>query len=314
MQNRKEIKMQTTNTILELSELINSNDNKRALILLDKLIEFKSQAPTKDSVQSWYTLLKRFKTFYLGHINGNIKSLEDIPFNSFKHGNGKHPFINYSTIPVTNCQGAGECVKYCYSKNSMRFPLAVTSWLQNQILENHYFHLLEISFKNFINQSKYKKALKKNGHINFRLYNDGDFRTKDILVKWMELLRGLPGVKCYGYTKSLHFLKSLSIEGYKFPNNYKTNISLGGKYDGLKDSNLIKRLNIYRGEFISHKLEKTFKTAQGYKKEDYKTIRQSYKNDKIFICPLVCGSCTSVGHACGSDVFQDKKIIIPIHG
>ena len=56
MQNRKEIKMQTTNTILELSELINSNDNKRALILLDKLIEFKSQAPTKDSVQSWYTL------------------------------------------------------------------------------------------------------------------------------------------------------------------------------------------------------------------------------------------------------------------
>ena len=132
--------METTKTILKLSELINNNDSKQALILIDKLIEFKSLATTKDSHQSWYTLLKRFKAFYIDHINGNIKSVDNIPFSVFKHGNGKHPFINYSTIPVTNCPGAGKCVNYCYSKNSMRFPLAVCSWLQNQILENHYFN------------------------------------------------------------------------------------------------------------------------------------------------------------------------------
>ena len=59
--------METTKTILKLSELINNNDSKQALILLDKLIEFKSHATTKDSHQSWYTLLKRFKAlfFYL---------------------------------------------------------------------------------------------------------------------------------------------------------------------------------------------------------------------------------------------------------
>ena len=233
--------METTKTILQISELINSNDNKQALILLDKLIEFKSHATTKDSHQSWFTLLNRFKAFYVDHINGNIKSVENIPFNVFKHGNGKHPFINYSTIPVTNCPGAGNCVNYCYSKNSMRFPLAVCSWLQNQILENHYFNLIEISFNDFINQSKYKKAIENKGFINFRLYNDGDFRTKEILIKWMELLRSYdPSVKCYGYTKSLHFLKALAIEQYNFPSNYLTNISLGGKYDALKDSSLIK--------------------------------------------------------------------------
>ena len=55
--------METTKTILKLSELINNNDSKQALILLDKLIEFKSHATTKDSHQSWYTLLKRFKAF-----------------------------------------------------------------------------------------------------------------------------------------------------------------------------------------------------------------------------------------------------------
>jgi len=307
--------METTKTILQISELINSNDNKQALILLDKLIEFKSHAPTKDSRQSWFTLLKRFKAFYVDHINGNIKSVENIPFNVFKHGNGKHPFINYSTIPVTNCPGAGNCVNYCYSKNSMRFPLAVCSWLQNQILENHYFNLIEISFNNFINQSKYKKAIENKGFINFRLYNDGDFRTKEILIKWMELLRSYdPSVKCYGYTKSLHFLKALAIEQYNFPSNYLTNISLGGKYDALKDSSLIKNLSIYRGEFISHKMDKVFKTSKGYQKQDYKDIKKAYKKDKIFICPLVCNSCSGAGHACGSDVFKDKKIIIPIHG
>ena len=130
----------------------------------------------------------------------------------------------------------------------------------------------------------------------------------------MQLLKQLPAVKCYGYTKSLHFLKSLAISGYEFPDNYLTNISLGGKYDGLKDSTLIKGLSIYRGEFISHKLDKVFKTGKGYKKDDYKTIRKAYPKDKVFICPLICGSCTGVGHACGSDVFKNKKIIIPIHG
>ena len=47
--------METTKTILKISELINSNDNKQALILIDKLIEFKSHAATKDSHQSWFT-------------------------------------------------------------------------------------------------------------------------------------------------------------------------------------------------------------------------------------------------------------------
>ena len=135
--------METTNTVLEISHLINLDDHKKALALLDKLIEFKSQASTRNSGQSWYTLLNKFRGFYIDHINNNINCLDDIPFNIFKHGNGKHPFINYSTIPVTNCPGAGACIKYCYSKNSMRFPLAVTSWLQNQILENNYFHLIE---------------------------------------------------------------------------------------------------------------------------------------------------------------------------
>ena len=300
--------METINTILNISQSIINNDNKKALIKLDELIAFKSTNPKDSSNQSWYTLLTKFRSFYLDHVNSLIDKDYKIPFSIFKHGNGKHPFINYSTIPVTNCPGSAECETFCYSKNSMRFPLAVCSWLQNQILESYYFDIIEKEFDIFVNQPKYKKLNK----IDFRLYNDGDFRTISILKKWMEFLKARKNINCYGYTKSLHFLKTLSIENYKFPNNYKVNISSGGKYDALGESELIKKLNIYRGNFISHKLDKVFKTSKGYSKQDVKNIRNKY-DKKVFICPLVCGSCTKIGHACGSDKFDNMDIIIPIH-
>ena len=43
-----------------------------------------------------------------------------LPYNVFKVGNSKLPFLNFSTLPGSTCPGAGECLNYCYSFKSWR--------------------------------------------------------------------------------------------------------------------------------------------------------------------------------------------------
>ena len=100
--------------------------------------------------------------------------------------------------------------------------------------------------------------------------------------------------------------------GYEFPNNYKFNVSLGGKFDYLKNDKIILKNKCYRGNFISFDLSGQRIKADKTTKEHKKQIRSSFKN-KVFICPAFCNTCTSIGHACGSDKFKNIDIIIPIH-
>ena len=100
--------------------------------------------------------------------------------------------------------------------------------------------------------------------------------------------------------------------GYEFPNNYKFNISSGSKYEYLKNDKTILNNKSYRGNFISFDLNgKRIKTTKRTKEQN-KTIRQAFDN-KVFICPGICNTCTSVGHACGSEKFNNIDIVIPIH-
>ena len=301
------------NEILNISKLLLDGNNSDAMQIVDNLIELKSNDLKASSHQSWFTLLTRFKSFLNDHINGVIDNDYVLPFNVFKVGNKKLPFINYSTIPLTNCVGASECKKYCYSLNSMRFPLASLSWLQNQILETHYFNIIDREFSMIISKAKFKKQLAKQGHIDFRLYNDGDFSTIENMMKWFNLLKKYPSIKCYGYTKSLNLIRTLTLLDYEFPNNYRFNVSNGGKYDNLGQSTIIKENPCYRGNFIAYNLnDKRHKTSHGISKDEIKTIRNDF-DKKVFICPLVCDTCTSKGHACGSDNFKNLDIVIPIH-
>ena len=314
------------NQSIKLSKLILLNKNKKALNLLNEMIEFKSKKPfccsncsgngwkgstgcKMNDPQSWASRLKQFKAFFIAHINGTFDPLNDpLPFAVFKQGNGKLPFINYSTIPVSNCPGAGACKTYCYSLNSMRFPTATCSWLQNQILENHYFNRVALEFKKFISKPKYAQAEK----IDFRLYNDGDFSSKELIIKWMELLKDNKNISAYGYSKSLHLLKELNEEGYKWPKNYLFNISNGGKYDYLKNVEGIRNHPAKRGEFLAVPLGGKVNVLK-ITTEQRRQLKNNFPGEKIFICPGLCGSCTSRGQACGLDTFKDKKIVIPVH-
>ena len=213
------------NEILKLSQEIKDNKLSLAFDRLDKMIVFKSAYPNccsncsghgfkgstgckKDSHQSWNTRLKDFKTFLNDHNKGLINKDYVLPFSVFKSGNAKLKFMNYSTIPVVNCPGAGACAKdgYCYSLKSLMRPNASLSWLQNQILEDNYFFLIEREFKSHINKH-YKKNIKEGSIIDFRLYNDGDFSSLNNMILWFNLLKKYPNVKAYGYSKSLHLIK-----------------------------------------------------------------------------------------------------------
>ena len=80
---------------LVLSKQIKNNHLNQALNTLNDMIVFKSKAPNccsncsghgfkgstgfkRNSSQSWYTLLKRFKHFLLDHINDNIKHQKNL--------------------------------------------------------------------------------------------------------------------------------------------------------------------------------------------------------------------------------------------
>ena len=230
------------------------------------------------------------------YLNKFVKWLENggnLPFNVFKVGNKKLPFLTFSTLPVVNCPGALDCLIYCYSLKGWRYPAVFFGQLQNTLLMND-FSIIQNELKKVLKRSKFRNKTK----IDFRLYVDGDFKNIDDLKKWMTLLKKYPVLNAYGYSKSLQLFKTLNDTGFKFPLNYVLNLSNGGKFDLLKP--ILQKLNFVRGNFTAIK---------GKVSE----IRKQF-NKKIFICPGDCGSCTSIGHACGNnEIFKNMEIVIPIH-
>ena len=216
-----------------------------------------------------------------------------LPFSVFKVGNKKLPFLTFSTLPVVNCPGALDCLAYCYSLKGWRYPATFFGQLQNTLLMND-FSIIERELNRVLNSSKFRDK----SRVDFRLYVDGDFKTIEDIKNWMNLLNNFPVLKAYGYSKSLNLFLELHDNGFKFPENYVLNLSNGGKFDMLKP--ILQKLNFVRGNFTA---------VKGKISE----IRKQFKK-KIFICPGECGSCTSIGHACGNnDIFGDMEIVIPIH-
>lgn len=232
--------------------------------------------------------------YYLDKFINWLEYKGKLPFHIFKVGNKKLPFLTFSTLPVVNCPGAFECLSYCYSLKGWRYPAVFFGQLQNTLLMDKRFDVIHRELQRVLNTSKFKNT----NRVDFRLYVDGDFKTVQDIQNWMNLLKQFPKVKGYGYSKSLNLFKTLKDFGYEFPKNYVLNLSNGGKFDMLKP--ILQKLDFVRGNFTA---------VKGKVSE----IRKKFKK-KIFICPGECGSCTSIGHACGeNEVFKNMEIVIPIH-
>ena len=280
-------------------KLINSIlDNKDTYILVQD-IELPKGIYESTAKNGWMDNWIKFEEFlYTG-----------IPqFKIFTKGNGKLPFYSFSSLPGVTCPGAGDCLKFCYSFRSWRYPAAFFRQIQNTIL------LMSDTGREHL-RLEFNKL--KPNH-DFRLYVDGDFDSLETMKFWMDLLKSRPDIRAYGYSKSWElFLQYDKL--YTFPDNYQLNLSSGSIYQNNKTIlNQLSKLPVYRGEFIalpSEKMPNILEDRPSFTAWA-KQLRQRaklYGIKKAWVCPGKCGNCTPTGHACGSKRFKNVPIIIGIH-
>ncbi len=228
----------------------------------------------------------------------------------FTKGNGKLPFYSFSSLPGVTCPGAGDCLKFCYSFKSWRYPAAFFRQIQNTIL------LMSDTGRKYLREEFNKLE----PNHDFRLYVDGDFDSLETMKFWMDLLKSRPDINPYGYSKSWNLFIEYNKLGYTFPDNYELNLSSGSIYQNNKTIlDQISKLSIYRGEFIAlpsdEKMPNILEDRPSFTAwaKQLRERAKLYGIKKAWVCPGKCGNCTPTGHACGSKRFKNVPIIIGIH-
>jgi hypothetical protein len=226
-----------------------------------------------------------------------------IPFSILAKGNSKLPFYAFSTLPGVTCPGAGECLAFCYSFRAWRYPSAFFRQAQNAYLMRFNRRAILGAMGDVVRQNP--------TGFDFRLYVDGDFSNVYDIEFWMQTLTVLPNVKAYGYSKSFALLKEFVESGGYVPVNYKLNIS-SGHNASAEVVDFVRQQAFTRGDFVAVSIGRKIKAADYGTKPVNDALRAIF-DSKVFPCPGKCGTCTSVGHACGSDVFKGKVIAIAVH-
>lgn len=234
-------------------------------------------------------------------------------FSVWTEGNDKLPFLSFSGLPGrTTCPGAGECLQFCYSFKSWRTFTPFARQIQNSILldtPEGRQHITEQLDKQ-LRRRKFKGRT-----VDVRLYVDGDFRSREEIEFWFSAIENRP-VAVYGYSKSLPLFRDIWVEGAKVPENYKLNLSSGGKHDDLHDFLLATGAPWVRGRFVA--VPVVHKGILDLTREDKRVMlnwaKTEYgKGSKNVVCPGRCGDCTLAGHICGSSKFDDYNVLISVH-
>jgi hypothetical protein len=254
---------------------------------------------------AWVKLFFRLHRMVRQHMGGELAAS---PYSIIKlDGNSKLPFAAFSTLAGVTCDGAGDCLKFCYSFRAWRYPSAFGRQFANCFLMRFNFDLIRQAFHAMVT-----KLSKRQAQIDFRLYVDGDFSSVQDVANWMALLSEFPQVKAYGYSKSFAILLAYNVmPDCSWPSNYLLNISSGHDASDARVS-YVKALPITRGEFVAVSIGRLVKGNEHGTPEVNAALRSAY-GKKAFPCHGTCGDCTTKGHACGSEAFRNIPIIIAIH-
>lgn len=219
------------------------------------------------------------------------------------NGNKKLPFLSWSSMPLLDCGGAGECKKYCYSLKGWRNVHPYFRQLRNSLLQRFRFDLIIDELDRVLRTRQFKLQ----EQVDFRLFVDGDFDSVETVKNWMWLLRNRPQLRAYGYSKS--WMELASFTG-KWPTNYRLNLSNGSRFH--ESSGIARRvmaLPITRGWF------KAIGSKGGveYNTPEYRAKARAQAKEvgleRVFVCSGLCGECTPKGHFCGSDNKADVAIL-----
>ena len=227
-----------------------------------------------------------------------------------KKGNVKlgPKFFAFSSLPGEQfCQGAGDCLKACFSFKAWRYPAAFCRQAQNTIL-------MQTDAGRELLAHEYLTIKLPRGQktVEFRLFVDGDYRDADQAIFFFNLIGQRPEFKVYGYSKSFAAI-IVASQFAKTPENYLLNLSGGHKYDKATETQFSK-LPVVRGEFlmVGEKTDLEYGSPE-YRDAARKAFAATGDTRKPFICPGKCFECTPGGHACGSRKFEKIPIVILTH-
>jgi len=221
------------------------------------------------------------------------------PFKILGRGNAKLPFFTFSALPGVTCPGAGDCLAWCYSFKSWRYPAAFARQAQNTVLMRRDYGQIRAAVDRTLSRAP--------AGTDFRLYVDGDFSSLADIANWRETIAAHAIHNFYGYSKSITLLNSAP----DMPANYRLNLSSGHNASPADVAELERRPYV-RGRFIAVKLGRPVKSAEHGDRAHQAELRQAH-GAPAFTCPGSCGDCTPRGHACGSDRFAGVDIIIAAH-
>ena len=245
----------------------------------------------------------------------NLVSVLNTGFPSYSvfsiNGNSKLPFVAFSALPgKAHCPGAGDCLLWCYSFKSWMRPSAFGRQAQNSILRKYYPQRIVEALDAVMAKPKFKHGL------TLRLYVDGDFNNLSDFALWQGVLIERPSIAAYGYSKSFDIILAYADSGATFAPNYVLNVSSGHRHDESTVQR-IKALPITRGAFVAVPVSRKGRSIDHGNAEHRKAVqsvlRASDGVTKAFACPGLCGSCTSIGHVCGSMKFKGISIGIAVH-
>lgn len=237
---------------------------------------------------------------------GNYKTSKKTPFRVFSRKNSKLSFVNFSTLPLITCPGAGACVSFCYSLKAWRYPAAFFRQIMNTLLIRFDMARIAVEF------AKLKRV------DTVRLYVDGDFDSQRTVAFWFDLMKLYPAVQFYGYSKSWDLIRDYAGE---YPANYTLNLSSGGKQQTASIDDML-ALPITRGRYVAVPVDEKLIVPERYSSPEYHdAVRESGAANgygRVFSCPGECGSCVKLpngknAHACGDKRFSLVVIANGIH-
>jgi hypothetical protein len=259
----------------------------------------------KTASPHWQNCFANFVLWQRSLVNGDEAGIADgVKGKAFAaNGNKKLPFLSWSSMPLLDCGGAGECKNFCYSLKGWRNVHPFFRQLRNSLLQRFRFDLIEDELNRVLKTKQFAPQSK----IDFRLFVDGDFDSVETVDKWMTLLRNKPQLATYGYSKSWEELASYAGE---WPSNYRLNLSNGSRFN--EASGIARRvlaLPITRGWFkaIGSKGGIEYDTVE-YRAKARQVAKEAGLK-RVFVCSGLCGSCTPQGHFCGSDNKADVVIL-----
>lgn len=151
-------------------------------------------------------------------------------------GNDTHTLYNFgipaykSVTGLVTCPMAGKCADGCYA------TMGAYAWGNvSQAYEARLQATLQPDFSSNMIKAilpKLKTATRQNKQLVIRIHDSGDFYNIAYINKWLEVMKALPDVKFYAYTKMVPIFKRL-----KLPANFVVIFSEGGLSDQLIDTN-----------------------------------------------------------------------------